>query len=1209
MSLKKFNQKDFERVTQLIDLRNIVRSLIEMQLQGYSDESVRTVQRVLNNKYDSFVQKFGRISSIKNRKIFKADDSYPLLCSLENFDAEGNFIEKADFFRQRTIAQKTEITQVDTETEALMVSLQNKGKVDLEYMSVLLKKDVDSITAELEGVIFKDPSTNQYVTADEYLSGNVKEKLKIAEASTEEFRVNVEALLRVQPKDLTASEIDVNLGCTWIDPGYIDQFILDLFNPPKWMIKYGEIKTEYSHITGVWRINGKSASKNINATVTYGTKRASAYRLLEDALNLRSTQIFDVVIDENGKENRQLNSKETLLAQQKQQEIKEQFKTWIWKDYERRETLCKKYNDLFNSNVTRSYDGSHLTYFPGMNPEIKLRPHQLNAIARILYSNGNTLLAHAVGAGKTYEMITAAMESERIGLSKKALFVVPNHLIDQWSTEYMRLYPAANILATTKHDFTPQKRKQFCTRIATGDYDAIIISHSQFEKIPLSKERQISDINNQIEEIVREIAYVKEKAGESFTVKQMMASKKTLEARLKKLNDDTKKDTTITFEELGVDRLFVDEAHSYKNLMVTTKMRNVAGVTTSAAYKSSDMLLKCRYIDEITGGKGIVFATGTPISNSMAEMYTMQRYLQHDLLKRHNIASFDSWASVFGETVTATELTPEGTGYRTKTRFAKFHNLPELMSLFKNCADIQTSDMLNLPIPNVIYEDVVSQPSEIQKEMIRELGKRADDVRKGGVDPTEDNMLKITTDGRKVALDERLINSELTGGEKVARCAENIFEIWNSGRGDKSTQLVFSDLSTPSDSFNVYDAVKNHLIQKGVPESEIKYIHEAKTEAQKRELFEKVRKGIVRILIGSTQKMGAGTNVQDKLIALHHLDVPWKPSDIEQREGRILRQGNENDNVKIFRYVTESTFDAYSWQIIESKQKFIGQIMTSKAPVRNADDIDDAALSYAEVKALAAGNPQIKEKMDLDIEVSKLKLLKANFLSNKYELENRIHKTLPATIKYLREQINNYKEDIKKVNDNETDNFAMEIDGVVYDARKDAGLEIIKICKKLKKTGTNAITVVGKFKGFTLSLQSTSSFTEKFTAYLGGAATYEVDLSDDAVGNTVRISNLISGIEDRMNNAKEELNEIKAALEAAKKEVQKQFPREEELNKKQARLHELEISLKSVKSVSGDNNEDKQTQPSISDVMKNVKNDRLEDISILQRTFNRGKIK
>ena len=1048
-----------QRMKGMVQIRDCTQELIDYQLNEYPEDMIKSKQAELNELYDAFSKKYGLINSQTNKRAFNQDSSYCLLCSLEKLDDEGNFKGKADMFSKRTIKKAEVVTSVDTASEALAVSLGERARVDLAYMSELTGKSEEEVAKELARVIFQNPVTEKWETADEYLSGNVREKLATARVFAEnrpEFAINVTALEGVQPKELDASEIEVRIGATWIEPKYIEDFMRETFETPDYLFDRNLVGVQYSDVTGQWNVKGKNADRgNSLVNMTYGTSRANAYRILEDSLNLRDTRIFDT-IEEDGKEKRVLNKKETMLASQKQEAIREAFKDWVFRDPERRQTLCAKYNELFNSTRPREYDGSHLK-FPGMTPDITLRPHQLNAVAHQLYGD-NTLLAHCVGAGKTFEMIAAAMESKRLGLCQKSLFVVPNHLTEQWASDFLRLYPGANILAATKKDFEPANRKKFCSRIATGDYDAVIIGHTQFEKIPLSMERQAAMIERQITEIEMAIEAVKAEKGERYTIKQMEKTKKSLDARLSRLNDTSRKDNVVTFEQLGVDRLFVDESHNYKNLFLYTKMRNVAGIAQTEAQKSSDMFAKCQYMDELTGGKGIIFATGTPISNSMTELYTNMRYLQYSTLQKLGLGNFDSWAATFGETQTAIELAPEGTGYRAKTRFAKFFNLPELISLFKESADIQTPDMLKLPVPEAEYENVVLKPSEYQKEMVQSLADRAEAVRDRKVEPHVDNMLKITNDGRKLALDQRLINDMLPDEDnsKSTTCVDKAFEIWEETKEQKSAQLIFCDLSTPKGdgTFNVYEDICNKLKEKGVPPEEIAFIHDANTEKRKAELFAKVRSGQVRFLLGSTAKMGAGTNVQDRLIALHHLDVPWRPSDIEQQEGRILRQGNMNDKVKIFRYVTEGTFDSYSWQLIENKQKFIGQIMTSKSPVRSCEDIDEAALSYAEVKALATGNPYIKEKMDLDIQVSKLKLLKANHTSQRYRLEDNIAKHYPMQITALKERLEGYRADIQTYAAHkpvDKDAFSMKIGNRTYTDKKEAGAALIDMCRSAKQ--------------------------------------------------------------------------------------------------------------------------------------------------------------
>lgn len=1155
------------RVKGLIEIRDCVRTLLEYQTEDYPDQDIKREQVKLNQLYDRFTKKYGLINSRGNNSAFSNDSSYYLLCSLEILDENGNLARKADMFTKRTIKPKTEITSVDNANDALIVSLSEKARVDITFMQKLCNMDMDKMIKDLDGEIFNVPEygePNHWVTADEYLSGNVREKLKIAEhfAETDErFNVNVKYLKEVQPKDLSASEISVRLGSTWIPPEDIKVFIEYLLNPSNYACQ--NINVHYNEATSEWWIEGKNYDKyNIKATNTYGTGRASAYKIIEDSLNLKDTRIYDYYEDENGKRVAELNKKETAIAQAKQEQIKLAFEEWIWKDPERRERLTKVYNERFNSIRPREYDGSHIS-FDGMNPEITLRKHQVNAIARILYG-GNTLLAHEVGAGKTFEMVAAAMESKRLGLCNKSLFVVPNHIVEQFGQEFLQLYPSANVLVTTKKDFETANRKKFCSRIATGDYDAIIISHSQFEKIPMSVERQVTIIQKQIEDITLGIQDLKNNNGERFSIKQMEKTKKSLETRLAKLNDTSRKDDVVTFEELGVDRIFVDEAHYYKNLFLYTKMRNVGGIAQTEAQKSSDLFMKCRYLDELTGGKGVIFATGTPISNSMVELYTMQRYLQYSELEKRHLQQFDAWASTFGETVTAIELSPEGTGYRAKTRFAKFFNLPELMALFKEVADIQTSEMLNLPVPKANYHNVVIEPSEIQKELVKNLSERAEKIRNRMVDSSVDNMLKITNDGRKLALDQRLTNDMLEDFEhsKVATCADNIYSIWDKTSEDKSAQLVFCDLSTPHNDgkFNVYDDLKTKLIDRGIPEEEIAFIHDANTDARKQELFNKVRRGQVRVLIGSTQKMGAGTNCQDRLIALHDLDCPWRPSDLIQRSGRIIRQGNKNSEVDIYRYVTEGTFDAYLYQLVENKQRFISQIMTSKTPVRFAEDIDETALSYAEIKALAAGNPDIIEKTELDTQVAKLKLLKQNYLSEKYELEDKVIKYYPNEIKRLENRIEDMKEDIEVFNNNNTPDNSFEkmnIKGTDFTERKEAGEKIIEICKSM----TNPEPLeIGEYKGFKIIL-SFDTMDRKFYASMKNNLSYKTELGSDPSGNITRIDNVLNGIETRLSSIENNLEDTKKNYESAKKEIEKPFPQEEELKTKSKRLDELNIKL------------------------------------------------
>ena len=1177
------------RIKGLIGIRDCVRTLIEYQTEDWPDQDIQAQQRKLNALYDAFVDKYGRINSRANSSVFSMDSAYFLLTSLEVLDDERNFVRKADMFTKRTIKQRVTITHVDTASEALAVSLAEKAKVDMDYMADLTGKTEQEIYADLTGVIFLNPmhgyggsSEEKYLTADEYLSGNVREKLEWAKRSAElypeDYTAHVQALERVQPVDLTASEIAVRLGATWLPTEVIDQFIYELFGTSPRSRRM--IRSHYSQHTGAWSIESKFADRgNIKAENTYGTTRVNGYKIIEETLNLRDLRIFDYVEDKYGNRVPVLNKKETAIAQGKQELIKQAFQDWIWKDPARRERLTRLYNDKFNSIRPREYDGSHLT-FVGINPEITLRPHQVNAIARILYG-GNTLLAHVVGAGKTFEMVAAAQESKRLGLCQKSLFVVPNHLTEQWASEYLQLYPSANILVATKKDFETKNRKRFCGRIATGDYDAIIIGHSQFEKIPVSAERQRYLLEQQRNEVLNGLAELKANHGERFSIKQMERTKKSIDAKLAKLNDQSRKDDVVTFEELGIDRLFVDEAHYYKNLAAFSKMRNVGGISQTEAQKSSDLYMKCRYLDELTGGRGVVFATGTPISNTMVEMYTMQKYLQYHVLEEHGLLNFDAWASTFGETVTAIELAPEGTGYRAKTRFSRFYNLPELMSMFKEVADIQTADMLKLPVPKANSHYIVLKPSEQQKEMVAALGERAEKVRNRMVDSTEDNMLLITNDGRKLALDQRLLNPLLPDSDtsKINACADNVFEIWQRTADQRSAQMVFCDLSTPGKSRpiemvpneqggykmaefqNVYDDLRDKLISKGIPADEIAYIHTANTEARKKELFGKVRSGQVRVLIGSTQKMGAGTNVQKKLVALHHLDCPWRPSDLQQREGRIIRQGNENDEVDIYTYVTENTFDSYLYQLVEGKQKFIGQIMTSKSPVRSAEDIDETALSYAEIKALCTGNPHIKEKMDLDIDVQRLRLLKANHLSQRYALEDQIIKELPQEIARYEQYIEGYTSDMDRLKNNthpNEDGFSpMEVEGTVYTDKKAAGSAILAACKAM--TSPDPVPL-GQYRGFAMDLSFESLFRE-FKVTLKGALYYTTPLGTDIFGNILRLDNLLGSMEERINTCREQLENTKVQLENAKLEVEKPFPQEDELKRKSARLDELNILL------------------------------------------------
>lgn len=1163
------------RIKGMVELRDCTRRLIEYQLEGYPDTDIAKEQAKLNTLYDSYTQKYGLLNSRANNMAFSDDSAYCLLCSLEVLDENGNLERKADMFNKRTIRQQSVIVSVDTASEALAVSLSEKAKVDMPYMAQLTGKSENYLVEELTGVIFRNPTTQQYETADEYLSGDVRWKLQlINEIDNPMYETNKAALEKVQPKDLSASEIDVRLGATWLPQSDIELFTHTLLNTSYYA--RSRIKVHFSPITATWNIEGKNADyNNVAAGVTYGTNRINAYKIIEETLNLKDVRIFDTVTDENGNEARVLNKKETILAQQKQQLIKDAFRDWIWQDPDRRERLTTLYNTKFNSTRPREYDGSHIR-FTGMNPEITLRPHQVNAIARVLYGE-NTLLAHVVGGGKTFEMVASAMESKRLGLCQKSLFVVPNHLTEQWASEFLQLYPSANILVATKKDFETRNRKKFCSRIATGDYDAVIIGHSQFEKIPMSIERQRAVLQEQMDEIVDGIADAKQAHAERFTVKQLEKTKKSIKLKLDKLNDQTRKDDVVTFEELGCDRLFVDEAHFYKNLFLYTKMRNVAGLSQTEAQKSSDLFMKCRYLDELTGGKGIVFATGTPISNSMTEMYTMQRYLQYDTLKQQGLLHFDAWASTFGETITSIELAPEGTGYRAKTRFAKFYNLPELISMFKQVADIQTADMLNLPVPTAEYHNVALKPSEHQKEMVASLAERAERVRNGMVEPTVDNMLKITNDGRKLALDQRLINEILpdNGDGKVKACMDNIYRIWEENAETKLTQLVFCDLSTPHNkvnfaegkregalgydgSFNVYEDLKAKLIERGIPAEQVAFIHDAKTEVKKAELFANLRKGNVRVLIGSTAKMGAGTNVQRLLKAEHHLDIPWRPSDIEQREGRMIRQGNLNDNVEVFRYVTENTFDAYMWQTIESKQKFISQIMTSKSPVRSCEDIDETALSYAEVKALATGNPHIKEKMDLEIDVSRLKLVKANYQSQKYAMEDRLLKQFPREVKTTEERIEGYKSDIAVFENHKGEEFAgMTLCGIHYAEKKDAGVALIETCKAQISPEAKE---VGAYRGFTLAL-SYDTFSKVFKLTMKGTLSHTIELGSDIHGNIQRVENAFEQLPTRLTACEQRLTDLQTQIEVAKAEIDKPFAQEDELKAKTARLAELDSML------------------------------------------------
>ena len=1162
------------RVTGMVELRQIVNQLIQEQLDDYPDEDIKATQAKLNTAYDVFTAKYGLLNDRKNGRLFEDDSSYYLLCSLENLDENKQLKSKADMFTKRTIRPERTVTSVDTPSEALAVSIGEHGKVDLPYMAELLGTpgEYRRITTELSGVIFKDPAADAddpeagWQPADEYLSGNVRNKLRMAQLAAEshpEFKINVEALTKAQPKDLEASEIDIRLGATWLNPAIVQQFMMETFQPP-YRIRYNNlIQVRYSPFTSEWRIGNKSAAGmyDIMSTETYGTHRANAYKILEDTLNLRDCRIYDT-IEEDGKERRVLNQKETMLAQQKQQAIKDTFAGWVWQDPQRRNLLVKQYNELFNSTRPREYDGSHI-HFVGMNPEINLREHQRNAVAHVLYG-GNTLLAHEVGAGKSFEMAASAMESKRLGLCQKSLFVVPNHLTEQWASEFLRLYPNAKLLVTSKKDFEPANRKRFCARITTGDYDAVIIGHSQFEKIPLSAERQARIIEDQIEEIENAIAEAKEQSGEHFTVKQMEKTRKTLEVKLKKLQSTDRKDDVVTFEQLGVDRLFVDESQNYKNLYLYTKMRNVAGLSTSEAQKSSDMFGKCRYLDEVTGGRGVIFATGTPISNSMTEMYTLMRYLQYSTLQQKQLTHFDAWASTFGETTTAIELAPEGTGYRARTRFAKFFNLPELMNMFKEAADIKTSDQLHLPVPEAKFETVVVKPSEIQQDMVKSLSERAAEVHSGAVDPSVDNMLKITSDGRKIGLDQRLMNP-LTPDDpdsKLNACVDNVLRIWNETKEDNLTQLIFCDMSTPKGdgSFNVYDDIRTKLLAAGVPESEVEFIHNADTEGKKADLFSKVRSGKVRVLLGSTAKMGAGTNVQTLLVAVHHLDVGWRPSDMTQRNGRIIRQGNKNKQVYVYNYVTEGTFDAYLWQTLENKQKFISQIMTSKSPMRSCDDVDEQALSYAEVKALCAGDPRIREKMDLDVQVAKLKVLRSDYQNQKYRLEDKLLKHYPEEIQKAKNRIAALKNDaqIADAHPQDKENFCgMTIKGMVFDEKKAAGERLMLACKEMPNAD---MMLLGTYRGFELNIRF-DSFKNEHQIVLRGELSYPVPLGDDPRGNIVRLDNAIGNFADRIADADAALDSLEQQKQAAEVEIAKPFAQEEELQTKSARLAELDALL------------------------------------------------
>lgn len=1161
-----------QRIRGMIGLREITRNLIDLQLYDGTDEEIKQAQAKLNTAYDAFTAKFGLLNSTGNKRAFEQDSAYCLLCSLEILDEDGNLERKADMFTKRTINQQVSIDHVDTASEALVVSIGERACVDLGFMSTLLGRpgDVEPIIEDLKGVIFKNPEagSNPYAgweTADEYLSGNVRKKLAAARVAAERdpaFADNVAALEQAQPKDLSAAEIDVRIGVTWIDTRYYTQFVHELLKTPGYL--HEQVQARYSPATGEWNVSGKSRDSvnNSLAYVTYGTKRRNAYAIIEDSLNLRDTRIYDTIHDPDGSDKRVLNVKETMLAQQKQEQIREAFKSWIWKDPERRADLCRKYNELYNAIRPRSYNGDHIR-FSGMNPEISLRPHQRNAVARMLYG-GNSLLAHCVGAGKTFEIVAAAIESKRLGLTKKSLVVVPNHLTEQWGADFLRLYPGANVLVATKKDFEPANRKKFCSRIATGDYDAVVIGHSQFEKIPLSPERQKSILQEQIDQVIDGIQEAKAQDGERYTIKQLEKSRKSLEARMAKLNDQSRKDDVITFEELGVDKLYVDEAHGFKNLFLATKMRNVAGIGQSEAQKSSDMFAKCRYLDEITGGRGVVFATGTPVSNSMVELYTMMRYLQYDMLKESGLEHFDSWAANFGETITALEMAPEGTGFRSKTRFAKFFNLPELMSMWREAADIQTAEMLKLPVPEADKITVVTKPSDFQRAMVEDLGERADLVRTRQVEPRQDNMLKITSDGRKLALDQRLADPSLPDDpeSKINSCVKNVLQVWRDTAEIKGTQLVFCDLSTPKNdgSFNAYDDIKQKLMAQGVPPEEIAYIHDAKTETQKAELFAKVRKGQVRVLLGSTAKMGAGTNVQTRLAALHHLDCPWRPADIEQREGRILRQGNLNEVVKIFKYVTENTFDAYNWSILENKQKFIGQLMSGKNPSRSCEDVDEAALSYAEVKALASGDPRIIEMTDLDSQVTKLKLLKANHEGQRYMLEDRLIQFFPQAIKRRQEQIKGLEEDIAhlQAHPQDKDHFSISLAGELYTERKAAGQAIIEACTQMKNVSERID--LGEYRGFPLTLWADTQ-TQKFQVTMKHSLSHTIELGSDPVGNMARLDHALNIMVENLEENRANLENLTAQMEEAKIEVQRSFPQEQELAEKSDRLNVLRIAL------------------------------------------------
>ena len=1193
-----------KRIRGMIGLRDVTRNLIELQLYGGTDEEIRTAQEKLGKAYDAYTAEYGLLNSTGNKRAFEQDSSYCLLCSLEVLDEDGNLERKADMFTKRTINHQVTIDHVDTASEALAVSIGERARVDLDYMASLLGTpgETDSIIRDLKGVIYKNPEAgggplNGWETADEYLSGNVRKKLAAARAAAENdpaFAENVAALEQAQPKDLSAAEIDVRIGVTWIDPKYYTQFVHELLKPPFYLKK--DIQVRYSPATGEWNVSGKSRDSlnNSLAYVTYGTKRRNAYAIIEDSLNLRDTRIYDTVHNPDGTTSRVFNAKETMLAQQKQEQIREAFKDWIWKDPARRADLYQKYNELYNAIRPRSYNGEHIR-FSGMNPEISLRPHQRNAVARMLYG-GNSLLAHCVGAGKTFEIVAAAMESKRLGLAKKSLVVVPNHLTEQWGADFLRLYPGANVLVATKKDFEPANRKKFCSRIATGDYDAVVIGHSQFEKIPLSPERQKAILQEQIDQVIDGIQEAKEQNGERYTIKQLEKSRKNLEARMAKLNDQSRKDDVITFEELGVDKLFVDEAHGFKNLFLATKMRNVAGIGQSEAQKSSDMFAKCRYLDEITGGRGVVFATGTPVSNSMVELYTMMRYLQYDLLKSSGLEHFDSWAANFGETITALEMAPEGTGFRSKTRFAKFFNLPELMAMWREAADIQTADMLRLPVPEAEKITEVTTPSDFQRDLVADLGERAEAVRNREVEPREDNMLKITSDGRKLALDQRLSDPTLPDDpeSKVNACVRNVLQVWRDTEEIKGTQLVFCDLSTPKGdgSFNVYDDMKQKLMAQGVPPEEIAFIHDAKTEAQKAELFAKVRKGQVRVLLGSTAKMGAGTNVQTRLAALHHLDCPWRPADIEQREGRILRQGNMNQTVKIYKYVTENTFDAYNWSILENKQKFIGQLMSGKNPSRSCEDVDEAALSYAEVKALASGDPRIIEMTDLDSQVTKLKLLKANHEGQRYMLEDRLIQFFPKAINGTKEQIQGLEGDLAVFQAHpqpDKEHFSITVAGQTYTERKAAGQAIIDACTKM--TDVSQRVELGEYRGFPMTLWADTA-TQKFQVTMKQNLSHTIELGSDPVGNIARLDNALAAIAENLEQNKGKLENLTAQMEEAKLEVKRPFPQEQELVEKTSRLNVLRIALNMDGKSTGKRERDKEEldggKPSIKGMLKRL---------------------